>query len=75
MRRFAVVFFVFTLMLGVVSAPVYASSCYQDTPINKTGDWFATIGKKGLEKKRILEKRKYERVLPCVQKRRDLQAR
>ena len=66
MRRSVVVFFILALMLGGISAPAYArTNCYQDTSINKMGDWFATLGKKGMEKKRILARRKYERVAAC----------
>ena len=70
MRKFVVVFFVLVLMLGGISAAAFATNCYKDTSMDKTGDWFATIGKKGIEKKQILTKRKYSRILACMQKKR-----
>jgi len=71
-RKFVVVFFVLALMLGGVStsAHAYVAPCYKDTLINKTGDWFATFGKKGMAKKQILTKRKYDRVVACTSKKR-----
>ena len=47
MRQFVIAFFVLALLLG---GAVYATDCYKDTSIHKTGDWFATLGKKGMEK-------------------------
>ncbi len=72
MKKVAVVFFLFALMLSAVSTSAYAyvAPCYKDTLINKTGDWFATFGKKGMAKKQILTKRKYDRVVACTSKKR-----
>ena len=67
-REFVIAFFVPALMLGGVSATAYAINCYQDTSINKTGDWFATLGKKGRAKERILLKRKHDRITACARK-------
>lgn len=68
MRKFVIAFFALALTLGGVSATAYATNCYQDNSINKTGDWFATLGKKGLEKKRVLIERKHDRIAACIQK-------
>jgi hypothetical protein len=68
MRKFVVVFFVLVLMLGGISAAAFATNCYKDTSMDKTGDWFATIGKKGMEKDQILNKRKAGRLASCAKK-------
>ncbi|MFH1208467.1 MAG: hypothetical protein V1673_02770 [Candidatus Omnitrophota bacterium] len=70
MRKFVVVFFVLALMSGGVSATAYPTNCFKEreTSINKTGDWFAALGKNGMEKKRILAKRRHDRVMDCARK-------
>jgi hypothetical protein len=67
MRKSLVTFCIFVLMLGGLSSNAYAV-CGKDTPIDQTGDWFATFGKKGLEKDQILAKRKADRLLACARK-------
>lgn len=63
MKRFVIVAFVLALIFSTVSMSVcYAASGYQDNVIDQTGDWFATFGKQGMEKDRILAERKAERV-------------
>ena len=70
MRKSVIVFFLLALMLGGVSAIAYPPNCYEKdhTFINKTGDWFATLGKKGRAKERILLKRKHDRISACARK-------
>jgi hypothetical protein len=69
MRKLVIAFFAFALMLGEVSATAYAANCYavRDTSIDKAKDWFATLGKKGMEKNRVLAKRKRDRFMACAQ--------
>lgn len=71
MRKFMAAFFVFALVSGGVSMTAYAMNCDKDTVIDQTGDWFATIGKKGAEKDQILLKRKADRFSKCAQKKAD----
>ncbi|MFH1800955.1 MAG: hypothetical protein ABH891_08965 [Candidatus Omnitrophota bacterium] len=70
MRKSVIAVFVLVLMLGGGSPAAYAKNCFQEkeTVIDKTGDWFATLGKKGMEKKWILLQRKRDRFTACVQK-------
>ena len=70
MRKFVVAFFIFVLMSGALPADAYVKVCYRnkDTTMEKAGDWFATLGKKGIEKNNILAKRKYDRFTACVQR-------
>jgi hypothetical protein len=70
MRKFAIAFFVLVLMFGELSANAYVKVCYRnkDTAMEKAGDWFATLGKKGMEKNNILAKRRHDRFTACVQK-------
>ncbi|MFH1800952.1 MAG: hypothetical protein ABH891_08950 [Candidatus Omnitrophota bacterium] len=70
MRKSLIAFFALILMLGPTSATAYPTNCFKkkETLMNKTGDWFATLGKQGMEKKRILMKRKHDRVKACAQK-------
>ncbi len=57
---------VLTLVLG--SIPAYAADCTKDTPIDQMGDWFATLGKKDLEKDSVLAQRKADRVAACTKR-------
>ena len=68
MRKSLIAFFVFALMFGGVSMTAYAMDCTKDTPIDQAGDWFATLGKQGLEKDQVLAKRKAERLAICAKK-------
>ncbi len=68
MRKLVIAFFVFTLMLGGISVAAYAADCSKDNPIDQAGDWFATLGKQGMEKDQILVKRKADRVAVCTKK-------
>jgi len=68
MRKLVIAFFVLTLMLGGLSMTAYASNCGKDTPIDQAGDWFATLGKKDLEKDQLLAKRKADRLLACAKR-------
>ena len=59
MKRFlaAVLILVFVFSFSSVS---FAAE-YKDNPIDQAGDWFATMGKSGMEKDSILAQRKAER--------------
>ncbi len=75
MRKLVIAFFVLTLMLGGLSMTAYASNCGKDTPIDQAGDWFATLGKKDLEKDQLLTKRKADRLLACAKREADKAAK
>jgi hypothetical protein len=70
MRKFVTSVFVLVLMLGGVSEAAYPKNCFQEkeSVIDKTGDWFATLGKQGLDKQSILLQRKRDRFTTCIQK-------
>ncbi len=68
MRQLVIAFFVFTLVFGGIPITAYASDCTKDAPLSRVGDWFATLGKQGMEKDRILAKRKADRVVICAKK-------
>jgi hypothetical protein len=70
MRKFVTAALALALMLGEVAVTAYATNCYtiKDTSIDKTRDWFATLGKKEMEKQRILAKRKHDRFIACAEK-------
>ena len=68
MRQLVIAFFVLFLMLGGLSMTAYAANCTQDTPVDQVGDWFAVIGKQGMEKDQVLAKRKADRLAICAKK-------
>jgi hypothetical protein len=68
MRKFVIAFFVFVFVFGGISMTAYAADCSKDNPIDQTGDWFATLGKKDMEKDQILVKRKADRVAACAKR-------
>ena len=68
MRKLVIAFFVLVLMLGGLSMTAYAADCTKDTPIDQAGDWFATLGKQGLEKDQVLAARKADRLGACAKK-------
>ena len=68
MRKFAIAFFVFALLFGGISMTAYAADCTKDNPIDQAGDWFATLGKQGMEKDQVLAKRKTDRVAACAKR-------
>ena len=68
MRKLLIALFVFALMLGGISMTAYAVDCTKDNPIDQAGDWFATLGKQGMEKDQILAKRKADRLASCTKK-------
>ena len=69
MKKWVIALFVWGLMLGGISTQaVYAADCTKDTPIDQAGDWFATLGKQGMEKDQILAKRKADRLAVCTKK-------
>ena len=56
------------VMIGVAS-PVYAAQpAQQDTIVDQVGDWFATLGKSGVDKDAILAQRRTERTAAHAQK-------
>lgn len=68
MRKFMVMFFVFTLMLSGISMVAYAADCMQDTLIDRFGDWFGNLGKKEKSKQRNIAARKANRLAACAEK-------
>jgi len=65
MKRFLVSIVMLAFVFSV--APVgtsYAATVqpYNETAIDHAGDWFATLGKQGVEKQMILSERKADRV-------------
>ncbi|HPW77203.1 MAG: hypothetical protein BWY44_00365 [Candidatus Omnitrophica bacterium ADurb.Bin292] len=67
MKKIIVALFVATLMLGGTSA-FAAVDCTKDSPIDQVGDWFATLGKDGMEKNAVLAERKANRVAACAKR-------
>ena len=70
MKRFLAVIFAMTLIFSSVPMRFsYAETGqYQDTVFDQAGDWFATLGKQGDEKDRILAERKAERLKHYMEK-------
>ena len=75
MRKLVIAFFFFTLMVGGLSLTAYAADCTKDTPVDQAGDWFGTLGKKGLEKDQVLAARKADRMAACVKREADKAAK
>ncbi|MFH1800101.1 MAG: hypothetical protein ABH891_04545 [Candidatus Omnitrophota bacterium] len=68
MRKLIMALFILALMLGGLSVTAYAADCGKDTLVDQAGDWFGTLGKKGMEKDQILAKRKADRLLVCAKR-------
>jgi hypothetical protein len=68
MRKFALVFFILTLMLGGILKTAHAADCTQDTPLDQFGDWFGNFGKKEKSKNRNIAARKANRLAACAEK-------
>jgi len=68
MRKFAIVFFALTLILGSLSMTAYANDCTKDTPVDRFGDWFCNLGKKPKIKNRNIATRKANRLADCAEK-------
>lgn len=66
MKKLIIAVFVFSIMFGGIVA--YAADCTQDNVIDQVGDWFATLGKQGVEKDKILATRKADRVIACTKR-------
>lgn len=65
MKKIMIAFFAAFIMISSVNA--YAKvDCVEESWIDHTGDWFATFGKKGIEKDKILARRKAERIAKCT---------
>ena len=77
MKRFLAVIFAMTLIFSSVPMRFsYAETGqYQDTAFDQVGDWFATLGKQGDEKDRILAERKAERLKHFIEKNADQAAK
>ncbi len=61
-RLFAAVFVILLIFSSIPLSVCYAGSDYQENVIDKTGDWFATMGKQSPEKDQILAERKAKRM-------------
>ena len=68
MKRFIFVMFALLIVFSLVVIPMSYAAQYQDTPIEQMGDWFATLGKQGVEKDQILVKRKADRIARYAEK-------
>ncbi|HOW59154.1 MAG TPA: hypothetical protein PLO78_05445 [Candidatus Omnitrophota bacterium] len=69
MKKIVIVLFAFSLMAGGISVQAaYAGDCTKDTPIDQAGDWFATLGKKDVEKQAVLAQRKADRLTACAKR-------
>ena len=73
---------VFCLVLGLFSTlPMTSGTAwaevqeYQENAIDKMGDWFAVLGKQGVEKDSILAQRKADRLAKHAQKQADQMAK
>ena len=63
MKRLVTAAIVLSLMFSAVPMNLcYAGTQYQENAVDKAGDWFATLGKKNLERDRILAQRRAERM-------------
>lgn len=68
MRKCVLALLIFMFVSGALSMTAYAADCFKDTAADRAGDWFATLGKKGVEKNQLLAKRKAIRIRLCTQK-------
>ncbi|OQA57791.1 MAG: hypothetical protein BWY42_00345 [Candidatus Omnitrophica bacterium ADurb.Bin277] len=67
MKNIFIALFALAIMFSGVSA--YAAvDCTKNSPIDEIGDWFATLGKKDMEKNQILVQRKANRVAACTKR-------
>lgn len=68
MRKRIAVGILMAAMLVVASPSHVAHAASQDTIVDQVGDWFATVGKSGMDKDTILAKRKAERTAERAEK-------
>ena len=69
MKRYLTIIFALAFILSSTPITVcYAAPNHRETMIDRTGDWFATLGKEGSEKARILAERKSDRAVRRVEK-------
>ena len=69
MKRYLTVVFALAFILSSTPITVcYAAPNHRETMIERTGDWFATLGKEGPEKARIIAERRSERAVDRVEK-------
>lgn len=71
MKRIAGIVVALVLGMGIATQPVQAAEMVgqQDTVIDRIGDWFATLGKSGMEKDAILTQRKADRLTKRAEQR------
>ncbi len=68
MRKFFIVFFIFSLVALGFSLTAYAVDCTQDTMGDQIGDWIASFGRKYKAEDQIRAERKSARVRACAQR-------
>ena len=68
MKRLRIFFLALALVFSSLPAVTVYADSYKDTPMDQAGDWFATLGKEGFEKDKILFQRKAERIAKYAQR-------
>ena len=70
MKKFSVLFLAMFLALSVISVnhAYAADNACAETVLDKTWDWYTTIGKSGMDKDQVLLKNKAERAQKCAEK-------
>ena len=66
-RRGMVVEMVVMLLLAATTPVLAAEMVGNDTAVDRVGDWFATVGKSGIDKDSILAQRRAERAAKRAQ--------
>jgi len=66
MKKTIAMFFVLAFLLSGTPMIYAAVDCTKDNWGDQAGDWFATLGKNGLEKDQVLAARKADRVTKCT---------
>jgi hypothetical protein len=61
-RVFALVLALAFMISVVPVGDVYAAGGYNDNVVDQAGDWFATLGKEGVDKDKVLAERKAKRM-------------
>jgi hypothetical protein len=61
--------------ISIAAASVSATPAHADTVVDNVSDWFATIGKKDMEKQAILTERKAKREAAKLQRATEKQAK
>ena len=69
MKKISMLFAAAFLAVSVFTvSPAYAGGQCDETVLDKAWDWGTTLGKKGLEKDKVLMKNKAERAQRCAEK-------